>query len=97
MSGAVRPKVGLARQATTCALFCIAALAVMAWRHPADLLAHARTALLASTRLARGLYMAHTLFAGLCLGLLFQHLGLLVAIGLEPNPHETRLHHPLRS
>lgn len=173
MSGAVRPKLGLARQAATCALFCIAALAVMAWRHPADLLAgartglpmqvqaalvvaatlaawlavrcalgwpavrrrlqvqpalrqldlsgrrpllialcagigeellfraallpalglplssalfalaHARTALLAPSRRARGLYMAQTLVAGLCLGLLFQHLGLLVAIGLH--------------
>lgn len=173
MSSAGRPKVGLARQAATCALFCVAAFAVMTWRHPADLLAdartglplqlqaalvlaatfaawmavrcalawpairrrlqvppalrqldlsaprplqialcagigeellfraallpalglllsstlfalaHGRTALLAPSRRARWLYMAQTLVAGLCLGLVFQHLGLLVAIGLH--------------
>ncbi|MFN6997226.1 MAG: hypothetical protein ACK4PH_23775 [Aquincola tertiaricarbonis] len=46
MSAAARPKLGPAQQAATCALFCVAALAIMVWRNPADLLADARTGLL---------------------------------------------------
>lgn len=50
MSAAARPKLGLARQVATCALSCVAALAVMAWRHPIDLLADARAGLLMHCR-----------------------------------------------
>ncbi len=50
VSAAARPKLGLARQVATCALSCVAALAVMAWRHPIDLLADARAGLLMHCR-----------------------------------------------
>lgn len=63
VSAAARPKLGLARQVASCALSCVAALAVMAWRHRIDLLADARAGLL--MQLQGALLLAVTLAAWL--------------------------------
>lgn len=89
------PTLRLGRQAATCALFCALALAVMAWRHPDDWLADTRTGWALPVQLAlaaawllmgwglRGLYIAQTLLAGLALGPVYLHLGLLMAVVLH--------------
>lgn len=46
-------------------------------------MAHARTALLASGQRQRWLYLGHTLMCSMALGLIYEHLGLLVAMGLH--------------